>query len=231
MHEVTTVFFDAGGTLLKPREDVGEVYARSGRRHGIDAEPHDLMASFLRAFSRRKLDGRPQDKAWWRGVVEEAFAPFGGGDDPAGLFEDLYGHFTHPDAWELFPRAHEIIRTLKTRGYRTALISNWDERLPKLLEELDLASLLDPIVISCRVGAEKPHPRIFETALEEADVPPSTALMVGDDYEADVEGARAMGMKAVLVRRPGQTSGNGAVAIDRLEDLLDLLPDRRAQSG
>ena len=84
--------------------------------------------------------------------------------------------------------------------------------------------MLDPIVISYRVGKEKPHRMIFETALEEAGVAPEAALMVGDDYEADVAGAHALGMKAVLIRRPGQTNGNGCPVIDELPELLDLLP-------
>ena len=226
MHAITTVFFDAGGTLVRPREDVGEVYARAGRRYGIDVEPQRLVESFMRTFHAVKLDGRPQDKAWWQVVVDRTFGAFGGGRDPQALFEELYAHFMAPASWELFPRALETIHTLQSRGYRTALISNWDGRLPELLAGLRLVDLLDPIVISYRVGAEKPQRRIFETALAEAGVPPRAALMVGDDYEADVVGATALGMQAVLVRRPGQNHGNGGVEIDSLPELLDLLPSR-----
>lgn len=228
MQDVTTVFFDAGGTLVRPCHDVGEVYARTGRRYGCDADPEQLTESFLRAFQAQKLDGRTQDKTWWQEVVADAFAPFGGGRDPASLFEELYSHFTSPDSWELFPTALDTIRTLQARGYRTALISNWDDRLPELLEGLDLTSLLDPIVISYRVGAEKPAQRIFQTALDEAGVAPHESLMVGDDYDADVLGAHAVGMKAVLIRRPGRTNGGAGLEVDRLDALLDLLPNRGA---
>ncbi len=226
MQDVTTVFFDAGGTLVRPSDDVGEIYARAGHRYGVRAEPDQLMASFLEAFQAQKLDGRPQDKTWWREVVGRAFAPFGGGKDPSSLFEDLYGHFMHPGSWELFPAALGTIQALQARGYRTALISNWDDRLPELLHGLDLEPLLDPIVISYRVGAEKPAAHIFQTALDEAGVAPHEALMVGDDYEADVAGAHAMGMRAVLIRRPGRPEAEPEVAIDRLGELLDLLPGR-----
>lgn len=228
MQDVTTVFFDAGGTLVHPHEDVGEVYARTGRTYGVDARPEQLMASFLQTFGEHKLDGRRQDKAWWRQVVDETFRPFGGGRDPRAMFEELYAHFCAPGSWRLFPDALQTILTLQARGYRTALISNWDDRLPELLTGLELEPLLDPIVISYRVGAEKPHARIFETALEEAGVQPSEALMVGDDYQADVDGARALGMGAVFVRRPGRSGGNGVLVIDDLIELLDHLPARSA---
>ena len=224
MNGITTVFFDAGGTLVKPKEDVGQVYARTGRRYGLDVDSNELLASFLATFHEQKLDGLPQDKRWWQDVVGKTFGRFGGGSDPLALFEELYAHFTDPASWELFPCALDTILELKRRGYGTALISNWDDRLPELLAGLGLDALLDPIVISYRVGAEKPAPLIFETALEEARVPPSAGLMVGDDYDADVGGARAIGMSTVLVRRPGQRNGNGTVVIDRLDELLGLLP-------
>ena len=217
------LFFDAGGTLLEPRESVGVVYARAAARQGITVSPEQLLPAILAAFQEQKLDGRPQDRAWWREIVARTFAPLGTPRDPDALFEDLYTHFQAPDSWRLFPRAKETIETLQRRGYRTGLISNWDDRLPGLLRDVGLAPLLDPTVISYRVGAEKPAPKIFEVALEEAGVAPEEALMIGDDLEADVEGATRLGLEAIHVRRRGERA-NGVPVIDRLVDLLDLLP-------
>lgn len=230
MNGITTVFFDAGGTLVKPKEDVGQVYARTGRRYGLDVDSNELLASFLATFHEQKLDGLPQDKRWWQDVVGKTFGRFGGGSDPLALFEELYAHFTDPASWELFPCALDTILELKRRGYGTALISNWDDRLPELLEGLGLLSQLAPRVISYRVGVEKPHRRIFETALAEAEVEPAEALMVGDDWEADIVGARALGMPAVYVERHGHAAPDGP-SIEHLEGLLDLLPPEGGAQG
>lgn len=223
MRGATTLFFDAGNTLLRPKEDVGRVYAEAARRQGVDADPDAVMASFFRAFHAQKQKGMAQDRAWWAEVVEGTFRPFGTPRDPEALFDDLYTHFTAPASWTLYPRAVETLETLSARGYRVGLISNWDDRLPQILEGLGLAPLLDPKVISYAVGAEKPDPRIFEAALRAAAVAPEDAVMIGDDDEADVAGPKRIGMHAVQVRRPGQRV-NGAPVVDRLDELLDLFP-------
>lgn len=230
MDGIQIVFFDAGGTLLEPRPAVGEVYARTGRKYGLDVDPEGVVAAFRAAFMGKKLDGRPQDRAWWREVVDHTFEPFGQATDPDALFDDLYDHFTHPSSWRLFSGAREVVSTLQDRGYRTGLLSNWDDRLPELLEGLGLLESFTPRVISYRVGVEKPHRRIYETALAEAGVAPEEALMVGDDWEADIVGARALGMRAVYVERHGHAAPDGP-SIAQLDGLLPLLPGRAAGQG
>jgi len=223
MRDVEIVFFDAGHTLLYTEPGVGIVYAAAGRRYGVDVDAATIETAFRAAFLDKKLDGRPQDRAWWREVVDHTFGVFGQASDPDALFEDLYDHFTHPASWRLFDDAAEVIAELKARGYRTGLLSNWDDRLPELLEGLGLLSQLAPQVISYRVGVEKPHRRIYEMALAEAGVAPEQALMVGDDWEADIVGSRALGMRAVYVERHGHAAPDGP-SIEHLADLLDLLP-------
>jgi putative hydrolase of the HAD superfamily len=78
------------------------------------------------------------------------------------------------------------------------VISDWEETLPDLLAELALAPHLDALAVSAIVGVTKPHRRMFEEALRQAGVRPEESLHVGDWYELDVCGARAMGMQALL---------------------------------
>jgi putative hydrolase of the HAD superfamily len=220
MIPVEIVFFDAGGTLLRPEPSVGDAYARAGRRYGIDAPPDRIEASFRVAFAERKRHSIPQEREWWREVVADTFAPFGRPSDADALFDDLCEHFARAEAWRLFPGALETVRTLRERGYRTGLISNWDDRLPCVLDGLGLTALLEPRIVSFEVGVEKPDPEIFRIALERAGVEPGRALMVGDDRRADVEGAEAAGMRAMLVEHHDD---NG------LSDLLEILPAMHAR--
>ncbi len=97
----------------------------------------------------------------------------------------------------------ETLAELRRRRLRLGLISNWDERLPRLLEELGLAASFEVVAYSQEVGVEKPHCRIFETVLERLALPAARVLHVGDRRRQDVEGARAVGMRAMLLDRHG----------------------------
>jgi putative hydrolase of the HAD superfamily len=92
---------------------------------------------------------------------------------------------------------------LRERGLRLVCVSNWDCSLPDVLEEVGLARLLDGVVTSAVSGAAKPDPAIFAAALKLAGCGPEEALAVGDTEAEDVAGARAAGIRAVLIRRRG----------------------------
>ena len=81
---------------------------------------------------------------------------------------------------------------------------------------------MDFILASALAGVEKPDRRIFEMALSRAGVSPERAIHVGDDYEADIMGARSTGIEAVLIDRDGR-SRTGERSIRSLTELLDLL--------
>jgi putative hydrolase of the HAD superfamily len=97
--------------------------------------------------------------------------------------------------------APEALRELRALGLRLVVVSNWDVSLHERLSETGLAPLLDGAVASAEVGAAKPDPAIFERALEVAGVSPAEALHVGDSPVEDFEGARAAGIRAVLIGR------------------------------
>jgi putative hydrolase of the HAD superfamily len=92
-----------------------------------------------------------------------------------------------------------VLDELRRRGLATAVVSNFDRRLPALLEGLGLADRLDAVVLPSDVGATKPDPRIFAAALSRLGRRASEALFVGDDHERDVRGALASGLRAIDV--------------------------------
>jgi HAD superfamily hydrolase (TIGR01549 family) len=104
---------------------------------------------------------------------------------------------------ELYPGVIESLRWLKERGYRIGSVTNRGLGNEPFREELRYYSLLDffeVLSISCEVGYLKPHPRIFQHALDALGIGPEEAMMVGDSLRADVGGAKALGMTAVLKR-------------------------------
>ena len=119
-----------------------------------------------------------------------------------------------------FEEVPEVLRAARGRGVRLIVVSNWDVSLHDVLERTRLRPLLDAVVTSAEFGAAKPDPSIFRHALALAGATPAEAVHAGDDVEADVEGARAAGIAAVLVARDGIEAPPGVRTVRTLEGLL-----------
>jgi putative hydrolase of the HAD superfamily len=100
-----------------------------------------------------------------------------------------------------YPDAVPALTALRERALRLVAVSNWDCSLGTVLERCGLAELLDGAISSAEAGAPKPDPAIFTSALELAGCEPSEALHVGDTREEDVVGARAAGIRVLLLDR------------------------------
>ncbi len=113
--------------------------------------------------------------------------------------------------------APPALTRLRELGLRLVCVSNWDYALPEVLERCGLADSLDGVVTSAQVGARKPDPAIFRAALDLAGCGPDAALHVGDSRDEDIEGARAAGIRALLIDR----GGSGDVAsLAQIEALI-----------
>jgi putative hydrolase of the HAD superfamily len=119
-----------------------------------------------------------------------------------------------------YPEVPHVLASLRERGARLAVVSNWDVSLHDVLERTALRPLVDTVVISAEQGVAKPDPAIFRIALERLGTTAAGALHVGDSVEHDVAGARAAGIEAVLVARDGAEVPDGVRAIATLDELL-----------
>ena len=105
----------------------------------------------------------------------------------------------------MFPDALETLHWLRERGYRLGSVTNRGYGGPRFQQEmrdLGLTELFEVVAVSCDVGYMKPHPRIFQYALDRMGLAPEETVMVGDNLRADIEGAKTMGMTAVWRRPP-----------------------------
>ena len=106
-------------------------------------------------------------------------------------------------AFRTFDDVVPALRELRERGLRLVVVSNWDCSLPEWLDRAGIGELVDGTVSSAVVGESKPAPAVFEAGLRLAGCDAAEALFVGDSVENDVLGARAAGLRAVLVQRAG----------------------------
>jgi putative hydrolase of the HAD superfamily len=197
---IQAVTFDVGGTLIDPYPSVGHVYAEvaADAGHG-HLEPAILEHRFRAAW--KAFPRQLHNSTDWAELVDCVFDGLVLPPPSQSFFPQLYSHFSLPDAWRIHPDVMPALEALQQLNIRTAVLSNWDERLRPLLERLGLAPFFDPIIVSCEVGTAKPHPEIFRIAAAALDLSPAQILHVGDDPNFDWTGARQAGFNALLIRR------------------------------
>jgi len=203
---IKAITFDAGNTLIRLSLPVGVTYAAVAKRFGASLNPIDLELGFRAAWKTvprlpdeagpRTDDGR----TWWRDVVMQTLENARVEVEPfSDFFEAVYQEFTMPGVWRLEPGALELLQDLRRAGFRLGIISNFDLRLREILKQVGVLDLFEQIVVSSQVGAEKPSARIFEEALHRFAVEPAELLHVGDEEKADGDGARALGIQALVL--------------------------------
>ena len=224
------VLLDATGTIVDLATPMGDAYSDLAREFGGDLDPDTLTAGFRTAFADAPpmafpgLRGADLDRAergWWRAVVERVTREAGGVPEFDPYFDRLYAHYGSAPAWRVLPEVPDVLTALRERDLRLAVVSNFDSRLPPLLDALGLAPFFDAVVCSGAVGATKPDGAIFAHALAILGVDAHEALHVGDSRVNDYDGARAAGIEALLVDRGTATSHAGA--IPDLRGILDRL--------
>src|SRR6185436_14027056 len=147
------VTFDVGGTLIQPWPSVGHVYSRVAERHGYQNLPAaELNRRFSSAWAAKGTFSHSRRE--WQKLVNETFR----GLIPASeeLFEDLYKRFGTRAAWRVFDDVPSVLDQLRARGFKLGIVSNWDERLRPLLNDVELSRYFDAFAISIEVGAAKP---------------------------------------------------------------------------
>lgn len=195
------VLFDAGNTLIwLDHPYIVELL----REYGVETSMEGLMEAeygaklLLDEMARAgTLDTRTRGTAFFGeifrriGVAEAHFGP---------LAQRLFARHAERNLWgTVRERTTETLDALRDRGYRLAVISNADGRVESLLDAVGLRPWFEFVIDSTTVGIDKPDPRIFRLATDRMGVDPSEAVYVGDIYEIDVQGARAAGMRAILV--------------------------------
>ncbi|KAI9068052.1 HAD hydrolase subfamily IA REG-2-like protein [Trametes sanguinea] len=208
---IRLVTFDALHTLVTPRLPIYVQYAQTFEPYLGALDPDALKRAFKTALKQVQQEqpvyrGGAHD--WWRDVIRRTAV--GAGADPkavdASLGEivpRLLKRFSSREGYKLFDDSLPTLKKLRELNIRTGLISNTDARMRAVIKDLDLIPHLDTVLLSEEEGVEKPSCEIFRRACDRMGIQPHETVHVGDELECDYHGAKACGLEALLVRRPG----------------------------
>ncbi len=221
--QLRAVLFDVDFTLARPGPELGpEGYERLGRAHGLRLDPKRYPAA--RAAAIADLQTHPEldhDEAIWVRFTEDIVRGMGGaGPEVERIAREIVARWEHADQFELYDDVLPVLAELRRVGLKLGLVSNTSRDLDAFVRHFGID--VDAWLSSGTHGKVKPSPLIFAAALELLGVPAGEAVMVGDSLRDDIEGARACGMRAILLDRSGANGGH-ASRIGSLRELPEAL--------
>ncbi|MDZ7963184.1 MAG: HAD family hydrolase [Aulosira sp. DedQUE10] len=218
MERPKVIFLDAVGTLIGVKGSVGEVYSQIAQEFDVEVSADTLNKTFIESFKAAPPpifpDADSQDILqrefdWWRIIALNTFE--GAGvlkqfSDFSAFFSELYIHFGTAEPWFVYPDVLPALINWRRMGIELGVLSNFDSRIYSVLQSLGLRDFFASITISTQARAAKPDPQIFAIALEKHNCPPESAWHIGDSPEEDYHGAKAAGLRGILINRE-QKSG------------------------
>ena len=217
--QLRAVLFDVDFTLCRPGPELSaESYARVAARHGVELDVSRYEdAREQAALNLKRHPELVHDDTIWHAFTEEIFIRMGGPRSKASECAiEIERGWEVSENFELYEDVQPVLEDLRAHGLKLGLVSNGIRDLSAFVAHHRLD--VDVIVDSRTHGYVKPHPTIFRAALERLGVPAEETAMVGDSPDEDVEGARALGMHAILVDRDDRHPN----VEDRLTDLYGL---------
>ena len=216
--QLRAVLFDVDFTLAKPGPDLGPSgYQRLGERHGLTLDPARYPQA--REAALETLERHPElrhDEELWFAFTERIIRGMGCDSDAArDLAVEMTRLWENSANFDLYDDVLPVITELRGHGLKIGLVSNSGREIDAFVAHHALD--VDCAITSRSHGWTKPHPTIFQAALELLGAAPEEAAMVGDSVEDDIEGALALGMRAFLIDRE-----------NRYPEVAERLPDLRA---
>lgn len=234
---VGAVLFDVDFTLIHPGPVFqGEGYRVFCARHLIDVNPAAFDAAVASASSiLDDSEGSVYDAelfvAYTRHIIEQMGGKAGGASAAVdACAREIYAEWAANQHFELYDDVPAVMQRLNDVGIRVGLISNSHRCLDSFQSHFELREFIAASVSSAEHGYMKPHPSIFKAVLEDLQVSPADAVMVGDSVSQDVEGALRAGMRAVLLHRSDRVAPRaeelrerGVPIIKSLTELMNLV--------
>jgi 2-haloalkanoic acid dehalogenase type II len=229
------ILFDLGGTLMHSLGDWRPVFKQADqaltdklRKHHIKLESKVFRARLHEYYAQRDKDFQ---ETTYHFVLRELLKEQGYAKiAESTLRSALDAMFTITQSnWKLEDDTVTTLQELRSRNYHLGIFSNAgdDKDVQDLIENFGIRTYFDFVLSSAACFYRKPHPRAFEIALAQWNIPAEEAAMVGDSLEADIYGAKNLGMQSIWITRRAQFNAEDEQLIQpdfSLGDLNGLLP-------
>jgi HAD superfamily hydrolase (TIGR01509 family) len=231
--DLKAVFVDIGGTLVGPNLGLLGTWLRASGVAFDDAQVRQVEPAARRAHAEKReaVLGTPAIRGLYtREVIRRLWADRP--DDPVLLETTANrvlataiaaGHAVVPVWNEVLPGVREGLATLRARGLPLIAVSNSDGSAESVLVAAGLRELFAAVIDSHHVGFAKPDPRIFDAARAVLGVSADTVVHVGDQYDADVVGAHAAGIAAVLIDSGDQWPDAPCARVDDFDGVMQII--------
>jgi putative hydrolase of the HAD superfamily len=205
LNDISAVLFDFGDTLVTLPIQREQLFVRAAESIGITLGLDEVkrayqMVDFHKKYSSVKAQVRSQFYAEYNAMLCEAL---GISSHYEKLLPAVTREFAECPKWVLFEDVRDVLTRLRDLQLPMGLVANWDANLGDVAGRLEIRDYFSVVVASQAVGFEKPDPEIFRVAVKQLglETPPEKILYIGNEYKADVMGARAAGLTPVLIDR------------------------------
>jgi FMN phosphatase YigB (HAD superfamily) len=233
-NEIRAILFDLDGTLLHDRPRYNDILAKLAVEYiAPDAHPERCRAErWMHYYWAQSSDVQLDlanygelNQAFWENHTRRYLIAFGYTPDHAaqacGEISRRMGAEFNPTSW-VPPDVFEVLRVLKAAGFLLGIVSNRSNPIREELHSLGLDQWVDVSLAAGEVNSWKPDAGIFIQAVLDLQVKPAETLYVGDNYYADVIGARNAGIRPVLLDPDGLFPEVECDVIRSLNDLIGL---------
>lgn len=223
------IFFDVDFTLIYPGPTFqGEGYARFCAEENVVVDAALFEAAVLAAsFILDEIEEQVYDPNLFVHYTATIIEHMGGrGAGVVRAAERIYEQWASNHHFEIYDDVAPVLSELSDRGYVLGAISNSHRSLDAFTQHFRLDGLIKVTISSAQHGFMKPHRSIFDAALQRAEVRAAETVMVGDSLKADIEGARAAGLRGILLRRSGERPAvlpDDVPLITTLHELWDVI--------
>ncbi len=225
------ITFDCAHTLVDVRWQVDRFIQTCADKIGLDL-PAGAASRYLAMYIERYpaycevnlLRSPEAGQAFWDQISQDWFQEFGISHEWHSKLkqvgeEELYGEGA---TWfTLYPDTLDCLDWVRSKGIRTAIVSNWDYSLHRIVRMLGIYDRFEVVLASLEEGVEKPDPRLFQLCLDKMGVKASETVHVGDNPEDDFQGAINAGIRPVLLDRNRTLTGPTIRSLSELPEAID----------
>jgi putative hydrolase of the HAD superfamily len=229
-NDIKAVYFDFGDTLavLEPQKE--DLFIAAARKIGLELDKanvkraYECVDAFVK-FSSISINEDSGRSEFYRIYNEHLCEALGISSSFTNLWPIIAGIFSRNTKWRLIEGALETLLSFWDRGIRLAVIANWDKNLGNLMQGLGIRGFFECVVSSQEAMVEKPDPAIFRIALRAMSLLeyPDSVAYVGNEYRADIVGARSAGLIPCLLDVDNRYPYADCRRIASIRELLSMI--------